>query len=236
MSGLYLENVFISYAKFTIDVTFKTNQRITGLFGPSGSGKTTLLEIVAGIRKPVRGTVRFQNIPLTDIDSGRHVPPEERRIGYVPQDLALFHHLSVRENVYYSPRSHSSEPADLLTTLGIDSLLDRTIDQLSGGEKQRIALARALLSDPQLLLLDEPLSSLDEDLRGRATDYIEQLIQRIDIPVLYVSHDSDEIVRLCSDVIVLEQGKIVAQGAVTEHFVVDDRTHYTLKKPQTQSS
>jgi molybdate transport system ATP-binding protein len=229
MRKLSLRNISISYSKFNLDVTFETNQRITGLFGHSGSGKTTLLEIVAGIRKASRGTVRFQNTALTEVDAGIHILPEKRMIGYVPQDLALFPHLSVRENVYYSPRSNVADSANLLSTLGIDSLLDRKINQLSGGEKQRIAVARALLSAPQLLLLDEPLSSLDEDLRERALEYIDELIQRIDIPVIYVSHNSDEIVKICSEVIVLDGGRVISQGPVRDLFVVDERTHYRLK-------
>jgi molybdate transport system ATP-binding protein len=229
MNGLSLRNISISYPKFMADVTFETSDRITGLFGPSGSGKTTILEIVAGIRKPSRGTVRFQNTTLTDADADIYVFPEQRMIGYVPQDLALFPHFSVRENVYYSPRSNVSESADLLKILGIDALLDRKINQLSGGEKQRVALARALLSRPHLLLLDEPLSSLDEDLKERAIEYLYQLIHRIDIPVMYVSHDSDEIVKICSEVIVIDRGRVIAQGPVRDLFVVDERTHYRLK-------
>jgi molybdate transport system ATP-binding protein len=230
MSGLVLQDIFLPYPKINIDVAFGTKQRITGLFGASGSGKTTVLEIVAGIRKPFRGNVRFQDRTLPDTENGIHVPAEDRRIGYVPQDLALFPHLSARENVFYSPRSSAIDAGDLLASLQIDMLMDRRIEQLSGGEKQRIAIARALLSDPQLLLLDEPLSSLDEALRERARDFFEQLIHRINIPVLYVSHDSDEIVRLCSDVIVLENGKVIAHGPVNDSFIVDERTHYTLKK------
>jgi molybdate transport system ATP-binding protein len=108
-------------------------------------------------------------------------------------------------------------------------LMEHRIQQLSGGEKQRVALARALLTHPELLLLDEPLSNLDEPLRERTRDYIEQLIRKIDIPVLYVSHDSDEVVRLCAEVIVLQNGRVSKQGSVTDLFAEDDRTHYRLK-------
>jgi molybdate transport system ATP-binding protein len=224
---LDLIDVSVEYKTFSMRLSCKISHRVTGLFGASGSGKTTLLETLAGVRKPRTGSIRFKDELLTDTDSHLFVRPEKRKIGYVPQDLALFPHLTVRENVFYSkvPR----QPNELLESLRIEHLLDHRVHQLSGGEKQRVALARALLSGPQLLLLDEPLSSLDEPLRERTREIIEQLILLINIPVLYVSHDSDEIVRWCTDVLVLENGKIVAQGPPSDLFVVDDRTHYKKK-------
>jgi molybdate transport system ATP-binding protein len=224
---LTLEKVSLRYRHFSLDVSFKTHERITGIFGPSGSGKTTLLEVISGLRKPETGTIYFQDQTITDARTGLFVPPEKRKTGYVPQDLALFPHLTVRDNVFFGhPGSDSS---DLLATLEIEHLMEQRIHQLSGGEKQRVALARALLIRPELLLLDEPLSNLDEPLRERTRDYIEQLIQKIDIPVLYVSHDSDEVVHLCAEVIVLQNGRVSKQGSVAELFVEDDRTHYRLK-------
>jgi molybdate transport system ATP-binding protein len=219
-----LQNVSIEYRKFILRVNCKITHRVTGVFGASGSGKTTLLEIVAGVQKPRTGRVYFKEAMFSDAASHVFIPPEKRKIGYVPQDLALFPHLTVRENIFYSKLS--SHSIELLGSLRIEHLLEQSIHQLSGGEKQRVALARALLSGPQLLLLDEPLSSLDEPLRERTTEIIEQLIHAIDMPVLYVSHDSDEIVRWCTDVLVLENGKIVAQGPPSQLFVIDDRTHY----------
>lgn len=224
---LSLERVTVRYRHFSLDVSFKTRERIAGIFGPSGSGKTTVLEIIAGLRKPDTGAVHFQNKVFADVRSDSFVRPEKRKIGYVPQDLALFPHLTVKDNVFYGESSRDS--SDLLATLEIEHLMEQRIHQLSGGEKQRVALARALLIQPELLLLDEPLSNLDEPLRERTRDYIEQLIQKIDIPVLYVSHDSDEVVRLCAEVIVLRNGKVLKQGSVAELFMEDDRTHYRLK-------
>jgi molybdate transport system ATP-binding protein len=223
---LELNGITIRYSQFSLDASFKTSSRITGLFGASGAGKTTVLELIAGLRKPASGTIRFQGHALTDVNGRLHVRPENRKIGYVPQDLALFPHLSVRENVFYSTQSKQAQSSDLLATLQIEQLLNHGIDQLSGGQKQRVALARALLSNPQLLLLDEPLSNLDEPLRERTREFIQELILRINIPVLYVSHDSDEIVELCTDVIVLERGKVVAQGPANDLFQIDDRKHY----------
>ena len=224
---LALERVCLRYRLFSLEVSFKTDQRITGIFGPSGSGKTTLLEVIAGLRRPDSGTIHFQGKTLTDTESDLFVPPEKRKTGYVPQDLALFPHLTVRQNVFYG--TSGSDSSDLLATLEIEDLMEHRIHQLSGGEKQRVALARALLIQPELLLLDEPLSNLDEPLRDRTRDYIEQLIRKIDIPVLYVSHDSDEVVRLCAEVIVLQNGRISKQGSVAELFMEDERTHYRLK-------
>jgi molybdate transport system ATP-binding protein len=224
---LALERVSLKYRRFSLEVSFKTPRKITGIFGPSGSGKTTVLEVIAGLRKPDTGTVHFHDKVLSDARSSLFVPPEKRKIGYVPQDLALFPHLTVRQNVFYG--GSGSDSSDLLATLEIEHLMEQRIHQLSGGEKQRVALARALLIDPELLLLDEPLSNLDEPLRERTRDYIEQLIRKIDIPVLYVSHDSDEVVKLCAEVIVLQNGRVSKQGSVAELFIEDDRTHYRLK-------
>lgn len=224
---LELGNVSVEYRKFSMRLTCRMTHRITGVFGASGSGKTTLLETVAGVRKLRSGSIRFKEHLLNDTSSHLFVPPEKRRIGYVPQDLALFPHLTVRENVFYGNAAKQSN--ELLGSLRIEHFLDHRVQQLSGGEKQRVALARALLSSPQLLLLDEPLSSLDEPLRERTREIIEQLIRVIDIPVLYVSHDSDEIVRWCTDVLVLEDGKLAAQGPPSDLFEIDHRTHYKKK-------
>lgn len=224
---LALDKVTVRYRHFSLDVSFKTQQRIAGVFGPSGSGKTTLLEVIAGLRKAETGVIHFHDRIFSDTRSDLFVPPEKRKIGYVPQDLALFPHLTVSQNVFYG--GSSTAASDLLATLEIEHLLQHRIQQLSGGEKQRVALARALLIHPELLLLDEPLSNLDEPLRERTRDYIEQLIRKIDIPVLYVSHDSDEVVRLCAEVIVLQNGRVSKQGSIADLFIEDDRTHYRLK-------
>jgi molybdate transport system ATP-binding protein len=224
---LELLDVSVEYEKFSMRLSCKITHRVTGLFGASGSGKTTLLEMIAGVRKLRSGSIRFKDELLTDTETRFYLRPEKRKIGYVPQDLALFPHLSVRENVFYG--NGATQPNELLESLKIEHLLDHRVHQLSGGEKQRVALARALLSRPQLLLLDEPLSSLDEPLRERTREIIEQLILLINIPVLYVSHDSDEIVRWCTDVVSLENGKIAAQGPPLDLFVVDERTHYKKK-------
>lgn len=226
---LEIENVRIEYRNFCLTLSARITHRVTGIFGPSGSGKTTLLEVLSGIRHPREGVIRFNGDLLTEAASRFFVPPEKRRIGYVPQDIALFPHLNVRENIYYG--NLRKESSELLSSLRLERLLSHRVNQLSGGEKQRVALARALLSAPRLLLLDEPLSSLDESLRERTRVIIEELIQAIEIPVLYVSHDSDEIVHWCTDVLVFENGQLVAQGAPSELFIVDERTHYRRRIP-----
>ena len=225
---LHVQSIQTQLKEFSLEISFSTQHRITGIFGASGAGKTTLLETIAGLRKPQRGSIHIGETLLTEVSSGTFVSPERRQIGYVPQDLALFPHFSVRENISYS--DNGSMTPDLLSALKIESLMDRRIHQLSGGEKQRVALARALNSKPKLLLLDEPLSSLDETLREHTRQIVADLIRAIDIPVLYVSHDSDEIVQLCGGVVVLETGRLVTHGATSELFVIDDRTHYKLRE------
>ena len=217
---------------FSLDLRENIEARTVALFGPSGSGKTTTLDAVAGLRRPDAGTIRIGGHVLFDARRGIDVPPYERRVGYVPQDLALFPHLDVRRNVLYGARRRAARRASgtptagggaapgpggghapVLEILEIDTLLARSVDGLSGGERQRVALARALMTDPDLLLLDEPLAALDLGLRDRILPYLERVRDEIGTPMIYVSHAADEVRRVAAHVIVLEAGRAVRSGA-----------------------
>ena len=192
--------------------------RTLALYGPSGAGKTTTLELVAGLLRPDTGTIVIGERVLFDHESGVNLAPHARRIGYVPQDLALFPHLNVRRNVLYGarPAGANPSPADDLERvsrlLEIDALLDREVGDLSGGERQRVALARALMTAPDLLLLDEPLASLDRGTRSRIMPYLQAVREEIGTPLVYVSHAADEVRRMAEWVFVLSHGRVVAAG------------------------
>jgi molybdate transport system ATP-binding protein len=167
----------------------------TAVMGPSGAGKTSLLEAVAGLRPRTRGRIAVDGDALLDDARGVRVPPERRRIGYVPQDAQLFPHLSVRENVLFGARAAGGRVSGVLEVLELTRLLDRRPSTLSGGERQRVALARALATDPRLLLLDEPLAGLDVGLRDRVLPYLLRLRAEWNVPTLYVTHQLGEAVR-----------------------------------------
>ena len=213
---------------FTLDLRETIAARTVALYGPSGSGKTTVLDAVAGLRRPDEGVIRIGRRVLFDSRRGVDVAPHERRVGYVPQDLALFPHLDVRRNVLYGARARGAQRvpaargagaagprgagAPVLELLEIDTLLPRPVDGLSGGERQRVALARALMTDPDLLLLDEPLAALDLGLRDRILPYLERVRDELGTPMLYVSHAADEVRRVADRAIVLEAGRAVRSG------------------------
>lgn len=181
--------------ELALDVDLATDAPIAALFAPSGAGKTTLLNLVAGLLRPDAGRIAIAGETLFDSDTGIDVAPEHRRIGYVFQDRRLFPHLSVRANLLYGQRSaRPIEPT--LELLGIGHLLDRWPSTLSGGEAQRVAIGRALLSDPRVLLFDEPLSYLDRARRDEILTTITRLRDQTGLPMLYVTHDASEIDRL----------------------------------------
>jgi molybdate transport system ATP-binding protein len=216
-----------------LDVTL--DKKVTALFGPSGSGKTCILELVAGLRRPEQGVIELGGVTLANVSQGIFIPARERAIGYVPQDLALFPHLSVRQNIVYglkkrrAPRLEISREK-LCHLLDIERLLDQMPGSLSGGEKQRVAIARALLTSPKFLLLDEPLASLDQSLKDRIMPYLEVIRDEFTIPMLYVSHSATELIALCEDVVVLQNGKCVAHGSPDKLFTPSDATVYRLKE------
>ncbi len=203
--------------QFSVDVAFASEGRVTGLFGPSGSGKTSLVSMIAGLMTPDRGVISVDGEALDDTTRRFHVAVHRRRIGYVFQDARLFPHLDVRRNLDYGRRMNrltrdAAQEKRLSEMLNIGHLLDRRPGQLSGGERQRVALGRALLAQPRLLLLDEPLGSLDEDRKAEILPYLMLLRDEAGVPMVYVSHDPDELRQLASHVVMLKRGRVAAFG------------------------
>jgi molybdate transport system ATP-binding protein len=193
---------------------------VVALFGPSGCGKTTLINIISGLLQPDEGRVQLDGVTLTDTRERIRVPVERRRIGYVFQDARLFPHLGVLANLRYgmrrAPRGARSIGIDeVIALLGLESLLGRRPYQLSGGERQRVALGRALLSQPRLLLLDEPLAALDAARREEVLPYLESLRDKLSIPMVLVSHQLDEVLRLATHVALMQAGEIVTSGTLS---------------------
>jgi molybdate transport system ATP-binding protein len=205
--------------EFTLEASFTSEGRVTGLFGASGAGKTSLINIIAGLLKPGCGVVTLDGETLDDTAAGVHVPPYRRRIGYVFQDARLFPHLNVRQNLDYGRRMNrlaedSAQHKRVVDLLDIGALLDRRPGKLSGGERQRVAFGRALLSKPRLLLLDEPLGALDEGRKLEILPYLVRLRDEAGIPMVYVSHDAAELRQLATQIVMLKGGRITAFGGV----------------------
>jgi molybdate transport system ATP-binding protein len=213
----------IPLAHFELDIDVSFDARVVSIFGPSGSGKTTLLDAIAGLRDITAGEIEIDGSTL--FSSARRInrPARERGIGYVPQEGALFPHLSVRKNILFGAgrstgvnRSSAIHMEHVLSVLEIISLLDRPVTKLSGGEAQRVALARAILSQPRLLLLDEPLASLDIGLKERILPYLARVRDEFDIPMIYVTHNLTEVLTLADWVLMIRQGRLVTQGVPKE--------------------
>lgn len=205
----------------TLDVRFDAPLGVTALFGRSGSGKTTVVNAVAGLLRPDQGRITLGDRVLLDTARGNFLPPHKRRIGYVFQDARLFPHLTVRQNLLYgrwfAPKGRAGAAFDqVVDLLGIAPLLDRRPGRLSGGEKSRVALGRALLSDPDLLLMDEPLAALDEARKSEILPYLERLRDTVALPILYVSHSPAEVARLATTVVMLEAGQVSRAGPAAE--------------------
>jgi len=203
----------------TLAVRFQIAGGVTALFGPSGAGKTSLVNMIAGLLKPDRGCIVVDDTILFDAAKAIDVPPHRRQIGYVFQEGRLFPHLSVRQNLDYGRRM-SGRPRDpteferIASLLGITHLLQRRPRMLSGGERQRVAIGRALLMQPRLLLLDEPLASLDAGHKGEILPYLVRLRDEAAIPMVYVSHIAAEVRQIATTVVRLDDGRVAATGGL----------------------
>jgi molybdate transport system ATP-binding protein len=207
---------------FALEAAFSVaTPGVTALFGRSGSGKSTVISLLAGLLSPERGRIELDGTKLLDTDARIDVPAEERATGCVFQDARLFPHLNVRNNLRYGLQRVRGRPAPIrfeaiVELLGLGTLLDRRARELSGGERQRVALGRALLAQPRLLLLDEPLASLDAERRDEVLPYFERLRDELKVPIIYVSHDFDEVLRLAEQVVLLDQGRVSATGPLQQ--------------------
>lgn len=221
--SLHLQKIVLPLNSFDLELDLELPHHVTAIFGPSGAGKTSLLDLIAGLRQATSAIIRLDDFVLTDTTKDLTLPARRRRVGYVPQDMALFPHLSVRRNLLYG--HHLEEKSNPLfgfehvtKVLELNAVLERGIAHLSGGEKQRVTLGRALLSSPRLLLLDEPLSSLDAKLKNQILPFLKRVRDEFPVPILYVTHSADEVSALCDEVIILEQGRVVKRGRPSAIF------------------
>jgi molybdate transport system ATP-binding protein len=209
------------FAGFSLDAGFTSERGITALFGRSGSGKTSMIRMIAGLTRPDEGRISLDGEVLTDTAKRIFVARHRRRFGYVFQEARLFPHLSVRQNLTYgrwfAPKGGRGESLErIVDLLDIERMLGRSPQHLSGGEKQRVAIGRALLSSPRLLLMDEPLAALDEARKAEVMPFLERLRDEMDIPIVYVSHSVSEVARLADQVVVMQDGRVQAVGSATE--------------------
>jgi len=206
-----LKGVRLSLPEFELEVTAELARGWTGLVGPSGAGKTSLLEVIAGFRRPDEGSIAIHGQRVFDAGEGIDVSPRRRHVGYVTQDDTLFPHRRVRGNLAYGARrAGDSSPKfqRVVSLLSLERLLERGVGSLSGGEKRRVALGRALLSGPRLLLLDEPLTGLDAASRDQVIASLKALHAQFPMPTVYVAHHAEEVIALCDEALVLDRGRI----------------------------
>jgi molybdate transport system ATP-binding protein len=211
-------DIELAQGAFLLDARIQLVGRAAALFGPSGAGKTTVLDAIAGLRTPRRGSITIDGRTLFSSERRVNVPAQQRRIGYVPQDVALFPHMDVRRNLLYGRHPGVSPEFDrVVGMLEIAQLIDRRVTDLSGGERQRVALGRALMSGPSLLLLDEPLAAVDVPLRRRILPYLQRVRDELAVPIIYVSHDREEVDALADAVVTMEAGRVSGVEHVTRH-------------------
>ena len=225
-------DIAASPGDFSLEIRFDSGGRVTSLFGRSGSGKTTLINLIAGLGKPDRGRIAIDGTVLLDTAVGIDLPPRRRRVGYVFQEARLFPHMSVKSNLLYGYRRVPEEerwadPALVIDLLGVGPVLQRRPAGLSGGEAQRVAIGRALLASPRLVLMDEPLASLDAGRKEELLPYLERLRDEMKVPIVYVSHTVDEVVRLADTVVLIDSGRVIASGPVNDVFSRLDLRPYT---------
>lgn len=233
-----------NYQGFRLKTDFTATGQRTGVFGPSGSGKSTLMHVLAGLLKPDRGMIELNGQTLFDSEKRIAVPPEKRRIGVVFQHAHLFPHMNVKRNLMYGyKRIPASEriisPHALIDVLSLDHLLDRNVNRLSGGERQRVALGRTILACPRLILMDEPLTGLDETLKYQIIPYLKRVFEEFDIPLMFISHSLREMRLMTDQVMVFEEGRL-AQSLSSEdlarHTMVEGNKAYanlvTLNDPK----
>lgn len=210
-------DVAMEQGGFTLRVDERSRVEVLGLFGPSGSGKTSLLEAMAGLRRPSAGEIRVGDRVLFSSAQQIDRPPRDRRLGYVPQEAALFPHLDVRHNLLYGAREAERLTLDACAgMLEIGALLHRRVRDLSGGERQRVAIGRALMTSPSLLLLDEPLAAVDRARRERILPYLLRIRRELQVPLVYVTHDEAELAQIADRVLVMDEGQVVRAGAPDE--------------------
>jgi molybdate transport system ATP-binding protein len=220
-------DVAIERGRFAIEARFASDAPIVALFGRSGAGKSSLVEAIAGLVRPRAGRIAVDGRTLFDSGRGIDLPPEERRVGYVFQDALLFPHMSVRANLAYGERLTPArerfvDARRVVALLGLERLLERSPGTLSGGERQRVAIGRALMASPRVLLMDEPLASLDAPRKAEILQYIELLRDELRLPIVYVSHALEEVTRLADHLVVMSDGKVAAQGAVADVLARED--------------
>jgi molybdate transport system ATP-binding protein len=208
-------DIELAQGTFVLAARVQLDARAAALFGPSGAGKTTILDAIAGLRTPRRGSIMIDGRVLFSSDRRVNLPPHHRRVGYVPQDVALFPHMNVRRNLLYGRHPGVSPDLDrVVGMLEVAALLDRRVTDLSGGERQRVALGRALMSGPSLLLLDEPLAAVDVPLRRRILPYLQRVRDELVVPIIYVSHDREEVDALADVVVMVDGGQVTGVDEV----------------------